>query len=213
MGKKYTRQCDYCKQFYIGEGKFFCSSKCKNKYRAEYIPGWKEKLSISAKKSWTPERRAQHSLIQKARTDRYKFTKEDRNRGGFKKGNIPWNKGIPRTDIEREKMSVTHRKNGKSKGRNNIQWQGGISQNPYNPDLTKYKKYLIYKRDNFTCQECLRYPLKKPTVHHIDYNKQNSNESNLITLCQKCNSKANFNREYWRTKYENWWISNHKKSN
>lgn len=34
-------------------------------------------------------------------------------------------------------------------------------------------------------------------VHHIDYNKQNNNPENLITLCNRCNSKVNFNREYW----------------
>jgi len=34
-------------------------------------------------------------------------------------------------------------------------------------------------------------------VHHIDYNKQNCKESNLITTCKSCNIKANKNRDYW----------------
>jgi len=35
------------------------------------------------------------------------------------------------------------------------------------------------------------------TIHHIDYNKQNCKENNLITLCGSCNTRANFNRSYW----------------
>ena len=35
------------------------------------------------------------------------------------------------------------------------------------------------------------------TVHHIDYNKQNCKESNLITLCNSGNARVNFNRKYW----------------
>ena len=35
------------------------------------------------------------------------------------------------------------------------------------------------------------------TVHHIDYDKENCKENNLITLCKQCNSRVNFNRKYW----------------
>lgn len=39
---------------------------------------------------------------------------------------------------------------------------------------------------------------KKGThVHHIDDNKQNCKKNNLITTCNQCNIKANFNRDYW----------------
>jgi 5-methylcytosine-specific restriction endonuclease McrA len=34
-------------------------------------------------------------------------------------------------------------------------------------------------------------------VHHIDYDRKNSSEDNLITLCRQCNIRANFNRGYW----------------
>ena len=53
---------------------------------------------------------------------------------------------------------------------------------------------LIRKRDNYSCQICYR---KGNFVHHIDYNKKNCKEKNLITLCHKCHSKTNFNRENW----------------
>ena len=40
---------------------------------------------------------------------------------------------------------------------------------------------------------------RKLNIHHIDYNKQNCNEENLITLCDKCHCRTNFNRDYWFT--------------
>lgn len=64
-------------------------------------------------------------------------------------------------------------------------------------------KAKIRKRDNYTCQKCgkrqfeLKEFHKKLTIHHIDYNRQNCEENNLITLCRKCNCKANKNRDYW----------------
>jgi len=42
--------------------------------------------------------------------------------------------------------------------------------------------------------ECSKHGL---SVHHIDYNKQNCDDFNLITLCKSCHSKTGFNREYW----------------
>jgi len=52
----------------------------------------------------------------------------------------------------------------------------------------------ILKRDNYTCQLCNEYG---NDVHHIDYNKENNEEENLICLCHKCNMKVNKDRNYW----------------
>ena len=41
-------------------------------------------------------------------------------------------------------------------------------------------------------------------VHYIDYNKQNRNPNNLITLCNSCNAKVNFNRNYWKNFFGNY---------
>jgi len=38
---------------------------------------------------------------------------------------------------------------------------------------------------------------RNKTVHHINYNKQNNKEDNLITSCRGCNLKVNINRDYW----------------
>ena len=61
-----------------------------------------------------------------------------------------------------------------------------------------YEFYLIRKnileRDEYVCQKCKKIG---NCVHHIDYNKQNCENYNLITLCNGCNTKVNFNRDYW----------------
>jgi len=79
-------------------------------------------------------------------------------------------------------------------------WQGGISFKPYPLGWSKTYKEQIRYRDSYTCKicgvpesECSR----KLHVHHIDYNKDNIKESNLISLCMSCHFKTNYNREYW----------------
>jgi hypothetical protein len=39
--------------------------------------------------------------------------------------------------------------------------------------------------------------IMKPKRNHIDYNKKNCNPNNLISLCNSCHSKTNFDRKYW----------------
>ena len=39
-------------------------------------------------------------------------------------------------------------------------------------------------------------------IHHIDYDRKNCGEDNLITLCKQCNLRANYNRDYWKNSYE-----------
>jgi hypothetical protein len=84
------------------------------------------------------------------------------------------------------------------------QWLGGISKLPYAFEFTEELKESIRKRDNYTCQKCeqtqeqeLKQRDCKLAVHHIDYDKQNCKEDNLITLCQICNTKVNSNRNYY----------------
>jgi hypothetical protein len=74
-------------------------------------------------------------------------------------------------------------------------WQGGKSFEPYSTDWTKTLKRSIRERDKYTCQICG----KEPAIHchHIDYDKQNCNPENLITLCHTCHNKTNQNRNYW----------------
>ena len=63
-------------------------------------------------------------------------------------------------------------------------------------------------RDNHTCHNCGKKQSelvgfhKNHTIHHIHYDKKNC-YPDLITLCNSCNSKANFNRDDWEKMYMN----------
>ena len=84
-------------------------------------------------------------------------------------------------------------------GENNANWQGGLNEQGYYL-FTNELKEEVRDRDNHTCQLCNieEYKLeKKLDIHHIDYDKENSIMSNLISLCHKCNLKVNYNRDYW----------------
>ena len=37
----------------------------------------------------------------------------------------------------------------------------------------------------------------KPKRNHIDYDKDNLDPKNLISLCKSCHMKTNHNRAYW----------------
>jgi len=105
----------------------------------------------------------------------------------FQKGIPSWNKG----------KSMVHGGTFK-KGEKHFNWQGGISKYP--SEFSKKLKHLIRKRDAYTCKECgytqkqLNYSL---SVHHIDYDKNNNELSNLISLCRSCHAQTGFNRTDW----------------
>lgn len=81
-------------------------------------------------------------------------------------------------------------------GEKNHAWRGGVSFEPYPPEFNEVLKRVIRERDNHTCQihTCGK---QGDRVHHIDYNKENNEAENLITLCGSHHSKTNFNREEW----------------
>lgn len=66
--------------------------------------------------------------------------------------------------------------------------------NKYPEEFFK-KRYKILKKYNYICQKCFK---SGNEVHHIDYNKLNNKENNLIVLCHSCNVKVNRNRKYWK---------------
>ena len=89
---------------------------------------------------------------------------------------------------------------GKYCGPNSPSWRGGIAYLPYSFDFGPELKEFVRNRDNNTCYLCGKTKEeegKNLAVHHIDYIKENSTPENLITLCCGCNSKVNWNREYW----------------
>lgn len=80
------------------------------------------------------------------------------------------------------------------KGDGNPNWSGGLSRFPYPWDFRETSKKVI-ERDGFICQNpgCDGTD-ERLTTHHINYDKQDCSQENLICLCSSCNSKANFGR-------------------
>jgi len=80
----------------------------------------------------------------------------------------------------------------------------GEGNKPYPLEFNDKLKSKIKERDDYICQKCYIteeqhitiYGIKL-SIHHIDYNKENCKEENLITLCNECNLRINFNRKYW----------------
>ncbi len=97
----------------------------------------------------------------------------------------------------------------KVSGENNHNWSGGSSNLPYPIKFNEELKESIRGRDNHICQLCGKLESaeeeelgRKLAIHHIDYDKNNCDPENLLSLCGGCNSRVNWNREYW-TKFIN----------
>lgn len=73
-------------------------------------------------------------------------------------------------------------------------WRGGISQTPYPVSWDSIKRE-IRRRDGGLCMDCGKgdfstTALKCADVHHINGNKQDCSEKNLISMCRSCHMKA-----------------------
>lgn len=137
-------------------------------------------------------------------------------------GRPTWNKGKKGVQIvtqdTKEKMSISRKKflNEHPEAIENLKlkmsrekhpnWQGGKSFEPYDKLWNDQLKEQIRKRDHYCCQECFRHQSEfitktnkpyKLSVHHIDFDKKNSDPNNLISLCKSCHAKTNFNRKDW----------------
>ena len=80
----------------------------------------------------------------------------------------------------------------------NPAWRNGIGNLPWGYEFNNQLKNKIKKRDNKVCRLCE--DNKNLLIHHIDYNKLNNKDDNLITLCFQCHGKTNYKREFWQNK-------------
>jgi hypothetical protein len=112
----------------------------------------------------------------------------------FKVGYIPWNKDKTGLQIPWNK----NKRMPQTSGKLNHNWKGGITNIAYGKEFTDELKLRIRQRDNFICQVCNKTNCKLH-IHHIDYNKKNNKENNLIALCESCHYKTFYHREKWIT--------------
>jgi hypothetical protein len=101
--------------------------------------------------------------------------------------------GCKATPEVRAQMSLNRR------GEKNANYVHGMARFPYPVDFSVWLKRKIRKRDGHACRLCGMpengYDLH---AHHIDYDKHNNDEANLISLCVSCHTKTNYNRPFWR---------------
>jgi hypothetical protein len=98
-------------------------------------------------------------------------------------------------------VNMAEKRRGKYTGENSPNWQGGISFEPYPVGFNGILREYIRDRDDYICQGCgvnEEYCWRKLDIHHINYDKMNINENNLVAVCRECNTRANVNREFWQ---------------
>lgn len=152
----------------------FCSNICKFKFR----PIFKNKkiledLYIKQKLSSVKIAKLYNITSSCVLLNLKKFKINTRKPKDFPKGkNSPYY-GIKRPYVSKALL-----------GKNNHNYVHGNGNKKYPSKFNKQLKLKIRKRDNFRCQYC---NLKEKNyyrnldIHHIDYNKENCNEDNLIT--------------------------------
>lgn len=88
-------------------------------------------------------------------------------------------------------------------GNKNPFWKGGKSFELYSEEFNDKLKKRIKERDE-CCLLCnisinnLKEIKRSTCIHHIDYNKKNNLEQNLICLCTNCHGLTNGNRNIWK---------------
>ncbi len=151
------------------------------------------KISDGVKKIWKDPNSLYNSV--EWRTLQSNLTKNEWKKSGTKLGGKEWVEKISRFG---EDNHMFGRCGPESPG-----WKGGISFGDYCHEWTHELKLFIKDRDNNECQnpQCsMKY--KSLVVHHINYDKKDCDPRNLITVCNSCNSTANFSRDWWRSFYE-----------
>jgi hypothetical protein len=96
------------------------------------------------------------------------------------------------SDAHRNKLSLSH---GGSGIKHKVIYPG-----MFNKSL-KFESKCFWENKCFLCGSTS----KSLVIHHIDYNKMNSNDlANLIPLCRSCHSKTNVKRlrSFWKNYFE-----------
>jgi len=75
--------------------------------------------------------------------------------------------------------------------------------NGYASGFNDKLRWDIRYRDSLRCFLCGRLTFFwELHVHHIDYNKKNTDSENLISLCFYCHARTGFNRFFWMTYFQ-----------
>ena len=159
---------------------------------------------INNKRIFTKEHRLKLSISGKGKHN-YPFKGDKNFLKKWQEKNGSWLKGKTYEEVygreKAEEIKNKQRNQIKKKKEKNPNWNNGSSFEPYTTDFDKDLKEKIRQKYHFICQLCSKNQKvlkRKLAIHHIDYNKKNCEENNLIPLCISCNLKVNKNRNYWK---------------
>jgi 5-methylcytosine-specific restriction endonuclease McrA len=118
-------------------------------------------------------------------------------------------KGRQFSEETKKKMSDAKR-GWKWSGSDNPNWRGGTrtADRTYDQDFNNRLRYELRAEAGSSCALCSKKEDgRKHSIHHVDYNKLNTDRDNLMVLCTACHGKTNFNRHYWFNLLRNWWAA------
>ena len=198
MPKTYKRHCDFCHQYYEGQGQRFCSLSCRMKHRNAVDnpakrPEVKAKLSAAAKGN---KRCVGRVMAEKTRR---KISKALSGRPLSPEHRRAIGRGV-------KKACIKPPINDHLVGPNHPNWLGGHSplrHSLFNNPRYKTFRVAVLERDDWTCQDCgIRGG--KVCVHHIKpwgpYPSLRYDPDNGITLCRSCHYSRHRNSPRPKTK-------------
>lgn len=136
----------------------------------------------------------------------------------FKKGNVPWNKGIktglvPSSSFKKGNTLRRGKRQPETSGENHPLWNGGGNLTSSIRTCYQYRQWRsdVFTRDNFTCQDCglrgcyleahhikelskIKRQYKINTLHEALDCEELWNINNGITLCKDCHNKTKLGR-------------------
>lgn len=212
----------------IEEGKIpRINSGCFKKGQIPWITGKKhtEKTRKKMSEKWDYDKHFNEKIIGKMSKSKKESYKSGELKGCFEKGHLPHGAGKTKENYEplqKAGKEISNTKNSEewrntkgliarkkmSASKQDIsleQWKNFKSFEPYDESFNTKFKNQIRKRDNQACMNCgtHREKLNKALdAHHINYDKLLSIPENCISLCRKCHSLTNINREYWKKLFQ-----------
>jgi len=159
------------------------------------------KVFDGAEKGWFTSEQMKGNINGKGNKGK-KYKKQSNPCRGMKGNTYGFKKGVPSWNAGKKCPNLPGNKINHHSGENHWNWQGGKSFEYYPEEFFEIREQIL-ERDSFVCQLCKKQILIQTKIlfigiHHIDYNKLNNKPENLVTLCNFCNSRVNFNRKNWQ---------------
>lgn len=166
-----------------------CSQQTKKRWTQEYHAAHQERLKILWQDD-THRERMRVIMKERWRDPEYRQAQSDRMTAAWQDPDYRQRMDAMRADPEyRMHLSEIHR----------ALYSDDVGSD-YPPEFNEDLRERIRDRDDRCCMMCgiPEYQCdKRLDVHHINYDKQDSDPSNLVALCVRCHASTGHNRQSW----------------